>query len=200
MANNNENARLMGKRSMWPWVLLGLLLLVAVIVALTWDYGKDNVSVSDQAANQVINAGERAVNNAPDPAPSVITNIDEILSASTSNLSSFQGRRVQFDNMTVKSVGTDDMVFWINNAGAASPAQNQGRDLFAYMNPQVQSQARGGGTTPLKDGQKVKISGVMRMLPTDDVIRTQWKLNANDTAYLKNKVIYLDAESVTLIQ
>jgi hypothetical protein len=194
MEYEDPNNRAGKNRPVWPWILLMALVLLVIAFALSRAGNKrvENRAV-DTAKDAAVNAGQAAV----ETSRTVVRDIREVLSSV--DVTSFKDRKVEFDKMTVKSVGTDDMVFWINDRGAGDPGQNQGRDLLVYLNPEVHEQAHKNGIE-IKDGMKVRVSGTIRLLPSEDVIRTQWKLNADDAAYLKNRLVYLDADSMSLAQ
>lgn len=198
---NTENARLSGKPSRWPWALLALLILLAIIIVAV-RFVKNNPKVRDsvQQAENVNTDKPVSQNQVSDnDQRQTITSTSSILTST--NDTSLLDRRVDFNNITLKSVGTNDMVFWINDSGATSPNQSQGRDILVHMSPTVQSQVRATlGNSSLKDGTQLAITGTIKEMPSLGDLQSLWLLNSQDANYAKNKMIYIEADTVQLKQ
>ncbi len=179
-------------RSKWP-LLLGILGLLVILTLVLTPLFRNNSTTNQVADNSTSTNNTQAVADQSAPISSVSTLLDGMSNTS------LQGRTVSLADITVKSVGTNDMTFWINTDGATNPGQHQGQDIFVHMSSQVQSQLRSSGIT-IKDGLHVALTGTVNSLPDSATIQSQWKLNSDDTQYLLKKVLYVEANNVYAAQ
>ncbi len=184
--------RLEGEKSTWPWVLAALALLVILGLVLLPRLRNDKVA--NDTANQTQQTVKDVTPEVAQTTKSAFTSVKDFLAGTKDRAADSVDRTIDFNNVTVKSVGTNDMVFWVNNQEATDPGQRQGQDIFVYMSPQVRNQLTAG--TTIKDGMHLNITGVVKALPSVDEIKTQWKLNDDDANYLKNKALYIDATTL----
>lgn len=187
--NIDSNMRLKGKPSAWPKILLALVLIaLAVWFVVTQVLNKD-VSTQDvqNTAGGAANTARQALNN-----------FSSFLASQKK--SDFQGVAAEFSNLTVKSVGVDDRVFWVNNAGAIDPSQNVGRDLLVHMSSELQARVH-QDTPPLTNGMRVNVSGTLKQAPSVEDMKSQWQLNDDDANYVASgDNMYLEASSVQAIR
>jgi hypothetical protein len=187
--NIDSNMRLKGKPSTWPKILAALVVLALIAWLVAKGLAKRNVST---------NALQGAASGAAGTVKSAVTDFSSFVSNKQST--DFKGQAVQFSNLSVKSVGTNDQTFWVNNAGAANPSQTAGRDLFVHMSPQVQAQAH-QAVPSIQNGMKVNVSGTLKVAPSVSDMQSQWQLNSNDANYLASgDNMYLEADNVQVAQ
>jgi hypothetical protein len=180
MDNNQDTARLEGKKSTWwLWLLLALILLGLIAYALGKNKDKVEEKIND-ASNQT---QQQVQTQTPD---TTIRSIPDALTAFASN--SATGRNFNIQNAKVTKV-TGDTTFWVNTGS--------GDEVFVELKNNLDA---GSAEQQVKvvAGQTVDISGVVRNAPNETDIKTMWGFNDADALNLKNRNSYLEAQTISI--
>ncbi|MFN7161036.1 MAG: hypothetical protein ACK4NC_05550 [Candidatus Gracilibacteria bacterium] len=211
--NNDNNVRFVGKKPIWPFILLALLLLGLIGLLVPYLLGKavQNANTNDTAnanMNQMnMNAASVALpmNENATFAPSLNINSNfgftnqNTLTPGTSGAtiiislnelketSAASGRTANIMDLTVENV-LEDRVFLIRDA--------QNNYAAAYLDTVLDA-----GTTEerivVKNGQTVNLSGTVAALPSEDMLKTQWGLTTENIAAMKGGTSYIRVTNIT---
>jgi hypothetical protein len=113
-----------------------------------------------------------------------IADVNEI--SDTADRRSLVGRRVEITSAQVQEV-TGNYIFWVGSRNSGVPVAREDK-------------MRGPVTEHVQRGDRVAISGVVRLLETVPQTDLLWdKVNDNERADMLNSRIYIAAESVRVI-
>ncbi len=190
----DSQVRLVGKKSIWPWLLLllGILLVGALLYKAMDKDNNENVNTTVRNTNtqsvlptpENVNLNTNTSTNGG--AGAVITNLADL---SIGDLGSLQNRQFDLAGVAVKRV-VGDKVFYVNT--------NNNQEMLVYLDPQLDN---GGAEQKVvvKAGQNVAMKGSVQALPAFEQLR-QWGLTDADVQGLQGQQVYLRASQISVAQ
>ena len=116
----------------------------------------------------------------------------QVIAAPNANLA---GQEVSYNNVVVKTINSDDIVIWINTGGLPH------RGLLVFVPFALQSKVHQlNDSRTLQDGQRINVSGTLKLAPNEVDLKSGWKLSSDDAQYVRDHIVYLDATTINLVK